>query len=217
MKIKELRLYTKNLEGQVEFYTGVLNLAIAEMTPSSVSFKIGDSLLIFESREEFTCYHLAFNIPSNREIEALEWLGKRVNIIPFEGNEVIDFKNWNAKSIYFYDADSNIIEFIARKDLELKSLEEFSSTSILSMSEVGIGTANIRKVYKDIAALRPIPIFDGNFDKFCALGNHEGLFIIANLKYKTWFPSDDKIYPSEFQIRGDYNFDYKNGKIIEIV
>ena len=216
MKIKELLLYTNNFESQVDFYTRVLNLSIVEKSLGRVSFKAGESRLTFEFRDKFTAYHIALNIPSNREIEALNWLQRKVEIIPFEGKDLIDFKNWNAKSMYFYDADRNIIEFISRKDLKLISTPKFSSNSILSISEIGIGTNNIQKVYTDINALRPIDIFDGNFNKFCALGNHEGLFIIANMKEKTWFPSNDKIHPSEFQIRGDYNFDFINGKIIEI-
>ena len=217
MKIKELLLYTDNLENQVDFYTRILDLSIVERSSSRVSFKVGESRLTFMLSDKFTPYHMAFNIPSNREMEALNWLRRKVEIIAFEGKDLIDFNNWNAKSMYFYDADRNIIEFISRKDLNLLSSGEFSSNSILSISEIGIGTKEIKKVYTAIDVIRPIDIFDGNLDKFCALGNHEGLFIIANMKDKTWFPSNDKIYPSEFQIKGDYNFDFINGKIIEIV
>ncbi len=217
MKIKELLLYTNDIKRQVDFYTKVLNLSIIEKSFGTVCFKVGDSTLTFKYRDKCTPYHVAFNIPSNKEIEALNWLKEKVEIIPFEGNELIDFKKWNAKSMYFYDADLNIIEFISRRDIEVISEEEFTSNSILSISEIGIGAKQIKKLYKIIDSIRPIDIFDGNFDKFCALGDHMGLFIIANLTSKSWFPSNDKIYQSDFQIRGDYNFNFINGKIIERV
>ena len=217
MKIKELTIYTNNIQRQIDFYSQILNLNIVEKSMDSVCFKVGDSILTFRYRKSYTPYHVAFNIPSNKEIEALKWLKERVEIISFESYELIDFKNWNAKSMYFYDSDLNIIEFISRKDLKLVHKGKFSSNSILSISEIGIGTLNIERVYNDINKLKPIPIFDGNFDKFCALGDQKGLFIVANMKRKTWFPSNDSIHPSEFVIKGDLNFEFKNEKIIEIV
>src|SRR5210317_1278415 len=177
MKIKELILYTNNIERQIDFYVKVLNLPVLEKSADSVCFQVGVSVLIFKYRDRQMSYHVAFNIPSNKEFEALNWLKGKVKVIPFEGSDLIDFKKWNAKSMYFYDADMNIMEFISREDIEENAKEDFSSNSILSISEIGIGTRNIRKVYDGICTLNPIAVYDGDFDKFCALGDEHGLFI----------------------------------------
>ncbi len=48
------------------------------------------------------------------------------------------------------------------------------------------------------------------------MGNNEGMFILAHTKLKKWIPTNDKIHRSDFTIKGDYNFKYTNGKIMEI-
>lgn len=216
MKIKELILFTNNLEKQLEFYSKVLEFELVKETSESFSLNVGDSLLTFKFRENFTPYHFAFNIPSNKENEALNWLKQRVDILPFEDNEIIEFGHWNAKALYFYDADKNIVEFISRKKLKMDSCEVFSSKSILNISEIGIGTSDIKLIYDSINTIKNIDIYDGSFERFCAIGNEEGLFILVNNNIKRWFPTDDEIYLSDFIIKGDYSFEYKKSKIIEI-
>jgi len=54
------------------------------------------------------------------------------------------------------------------------------------------------------------------FDRFCAVGDENGLFIVVNNELKKWFPTGDLIEQSDFKIRGDFNFNYTNGEIIEI-
>jgi hypothetical protein len=61
-----------------------------------------------------------------------------------------------------------------------------------------------------------IPIFDGDFSSFCAVGNDEGLFILINKNEKKWFPTNDVAYTSDVIVKGDYNFAFKNGKIKEL-
>tara|TARA_R110001583_G_scaffold51378_1_gene160490 strand:+ start:4795 stop:5448 length:654 start_codon:yes stop_codon:yes gene_type:complete len=216
MKIKELILFTNNLEKQLEFYTKVLELELVKITSESFSLKTGKSLLTFKFSKNCKLYHFAFNIPSNKENEALNWLKLRVDILPFEEREIINFKNWNAKALYFYDTDNNILEFISRKNLKINSNETFSTKAIINISEIGIGTSDIERIYDSINNIKSIEIYDGSFQRFCAIGNEEGLFILVNNNIKKWFPTDDKIYLSDFIIKGDYNFEYKKGKIIEI-
>ncbi|MBK5209464.1 MAG: VOC family protein [Flavobacteriaceae bacterium] len=216
MKIEELILFTNNLEQQVDFYATVLEFQIINSTPESCSFKIGQSTLVFQYKKDTVPYHFAFNIPSNKEDEALKWLKERVEILPFDENEIIDFSSWNAKSIYFYDADKNIVEFIARKNLNINFTEKFSSKSILNISEIGVATMQIPALFKRLNQILGIDVFSGDFERFCAVGDENGLFIIVHKQLKKWFPTGDKIYDSDFIIKGDYNFEFKNGKIIEI-
>lgn len=216
MKIQELTLYTSRLKEITSFYAAVLEFEIHEKTEGSIAFLLGESILRFVEHKNSSPYHFAFNIPSNKEIEALEWLKGRVDVLKLEGKEIVDFASWNAKAMYFYDADKNIVEFISRRDLEEKSDENFTSQSILNISEIGIGTNHIEEVYDKLTTMRNIDIFDGGFEKFCAVGNDHGMFIIVNKTKKKWYPTNDIIYESDFVIKGDYNFEFTNGKINEI-
>ncbi|AOW21895.1 VOC family protein [Urechidicola croceus] len=214
MKIQVLILYTTSLEKQYHFYTKTIGLKSSHKNDTSFAVHVGSSILEFRKSNESKPYHFAFNIPSNKVEEAYQWLNSKVTILPFEEKDIIDFPNWNAKAFYFYDKDNNIVEFISRKNLNQKSNTIFSSNSIINISEMGIGTSNIKQIYNAINELNPIEIFDGNFERFCAIGNEEGLFILVNKNIKNWFPTDDDVYESDFKIIGDYNFEYRNGKII---
>jgi catechol-2,3-dioxygenase len=215
MKIKELILYTNNLDEQLDFYVHVLELQLLKRTSQSGSLKIGSSILTFKFKEIITPYHFAFNIPSNREEGALNWLKVRVGILPYEGKDIANFESWNAKAFYFYDKDFNIVEFISRKNLKAYNEDNFSSKSILNLSEIGLVTTQIEKTYQKLNRIQKIDVFDGNFKRFCAVGDDEGMFILVNPMIKKWFPTDDEAFASDFRISGDFNFEYVNGEINE--
>lgn len=213
MKINELTLYTANLKDQLDFYTNVLEFKLLNKKAYQFSLKIGSSILIFKFKENARTYHFAFNIPADKEIEALDWLNKRVSILPYLGNAIANFKSWNAKAIYFYDKDFNIVEFISRKNLKIYEDQIFSSKSILNISEIGIADSDINDMYKRLYNIRKIDVYGNCSDKFCAVGDEEGMFILVNYKAKTWIPTGDKIFQSDFIIKGDYNFEFAEGKI----
>ena len=217
MKIEELIIYTNNLKEQITFYGDLLRFELIGTTGMTASFQIGESVLTLIEKRNSLPYHFAFNITFNKDKEALRWLKERVSVIKFEDDEIINFENWKAKAIYFYDKDQNIVEFIARNGIDNDSKEMFSSKSILNISEIGIGTSNIKRLYEQINTMKPIEIFDGSFERFCALGNNDGLFIAVDMLKKDWFPTGDKIYPSGFIVKGDYNFAYLDGKIKELI
>ena len=143
MNIKELQLFTPNLKAQTKFFTEILELDIAESSDNSVSFQIGHSILKLVDRKAFTPYHYAITIPANQEKEALQWLKKRVDILKYEEEEIQYFDFWDAYAIYFYDADGNIGELIARKNLDNDSDRPFDKNALLEISEIGIPTVDI--------------------------------------------------------------------------
>jgi len=91
MQIKKLKLFTTNIIAQKEFYSKVLGFNISSEDHFSVSFNVGHSILEFQLRDNSTQYHFAFNIPSNKEEEALLWLKSRVKILKDGNKEIQDF------------------------------------------------------------------------------------------------------------------------------
>ena len=216
MKIKELTLFTQNLKSQIEFYSKGLEFKMINCDDASCSFNTGNSILTFKVQEGSKPYHFAFNIPSNKENEALGWLKERVQLLSFEEKELMNFESWNARAMYFYDPDMNIVEFIARKNLNINSNNAFSSKSILNISEMALASTNIKETIAILNSINPIKKYSGDYKRFCALGDEDGLFILANPLLKKWFPTDDEIEQSDFKIKGDFNFEFKNGKFIEL-
>ena len=101
MQIKEVLLSTNNLEEQLDFYANVMEFKVLHKTSQQFSLQIGSSRLTFKFKKNAGTYHFAFNIPVDKEIEALNWLKKKVEILPYQNKEIADFKSWNAKAIYF--------------------------------------------------------------------------------------------------------------------
>ena len=218
MRIKELNILTFNLNSQIDFYKGILGLNIINRTENKVTFKIGNSLLTLKQDKNFKPYHIAINIPCNMDFDALKWLKERLNVLKFNNNEIQDFSYWNANAIYFYDADKNVMEFITRRNLNNQSTENFSYKSLLEISEIGMPVDDIKSTYESIRKIVNIPIYDGGFDKFCAIGGEKGLFICINKNKKRWFPTGDKAYSSDFEIdfqlnKDCYSLRFDNGKI----
>lgn len=205
MKFHELKIYTQNFSNQIDFYSKTIGLNLVEKSTTQALYKIGASQLRIVKSDKFQPYHFAINIPSNKENDALQWLKKRVEILKDNDNEIQDFDFWNAKAMYFYDADNNIVELIARKNLSNESDQDFTIDSLLEISEIGMPVGDIEAAYTALNNVTNIEIFDGGFERFCAIGNESGLIICINKKIKDWFPTGDKAESSEFSLKFEEN------------
>lgn len=200
MRIQKLQIYSGNLKEQLCFYRDTLNLKVTDNSDDYFEVETGYSTLRFQQKENATAYHIAFHVPDNQHNEALEWVKERVPVLRGNGQEIIDFLDWSAKSLYFYDRDQNIIEFISRESFSKPESALFSEKSILGISEVGLVTENIKEKFDFLHTNFELEKYDGDFERFCAIGDDEGLLITINQKLKDWFPTDDKAYKSEFKM-----------------
>lgn len=219
MIIKELKIYTQNLSSQIDFYFHKIGLDCLEESDQQVVFQVGKTKLRLVKSERSHPYHFAINIPCNQEKEALRWLKERVEILKDGNNEIQPFDSWNARAIYFYDPDQNIVEFIARKNLGNESQEEFGAHPLIEISEIGMPVNDIATAFKALRQLSDIEKYDGSLERFCAIGDENGLFICINKQLKAWFPTGDPAHSSAFEIKFqelgiDYELAFIDGGII---
>jgi len=193
MLIKEIKLLTNTLAETKYFYHQILGFPIIIEEKNLISFQTGFSLLTFqEANEKNPVYHFAFNIPCNKIEEALHWLELKTEIIKADGEtEIVDFKNWNAKAIYFLDNNGNILELIARSDLKNEDNKEFTSNSFISISEMAIVIDNVVKTATDLIQSLNISYFEKQkpAEEFAALGDDNGLLILSKAG-RNWFLTD---------------------------
>lgn len=201
MTIKHLTLYARQPAQQRRFYGETLGLPIHSETKEAVTFSIGRSLLSIKAAPEARPGHFAINIPSRAAEDASKWLKNRVAILTDQGNEIQDFVRWNARAVYFYDPEHNIVELIARKNLGYPLEGAFGTNSFIEISEIGMATEDIKACYTPLHTLMGLEIYDGDFKHFCAIGDEQGLIICVNRNTKTWYPAGDTAYPSEFQLQ----------------
>ncbi len=205
MKIERLEIWSRNITEQLKFYRDLLELEISNYEEESFEVQFQHSVLKFTKNENTTPYHIAIHVPDQQEKEALEWIKEKTTVQKHNSEEIIDFSNWNAMSIYFYDADENIMEFISRKRLFKPKSPLFTSKSLLGIAEIGLATADISEKFNFLHKNYDLDIFDGSLDKFCAVGEDEGLIITIDKNQKDWFPTDDKAYSSEFKLEFRHN------------
>ncbi len=208
MKITKLSIYTSNLKDQFKFYRDVLGFKVKNHSEDNFELEMGYSVVRFEYRENATPYHIAYHIPDNQEEEALKWVENERKVLRYNMEKIIDFSNWQAKSVYFYDEDKNIIEFISRRKFSKPGSALFSAESIIGIAEIGLATDDIPDKFKKMNIECRLNKFDGDFDRFCAIGEPSGLIITINKNEKDWFPTGDKAYASDFEI--EFEHDSKN-------
>jgi len=195
MKIKELHLLTNDIDKTADFYNGLLKMNITAKTEEELSVIIGSTKLKFiRSEVPRPVYHLAFDIPNNQLNEAYAWLSDKVKILPVTADSKIsDILLWNAKSIYFYDTNGNLLELICRFDLDNQSTKIFDASSIISISEIGLVTHDVPALVKTVTEKYNLPVFyrQPAQENFTAVGDDEGLLVLVN-ENRNWFPTQEK-------------------------
>ncbi|WP_047788499.1 VOC family protein [Tenacibaculum mesophilum] len=194
MTLNEIEIKTIDIKPIKNFYKNVLELPTTQSDNKSICIKIGASYLKFieDTKNPPPAYHLAFNIPENKLQEAIDWSANRFEFVKKE-NEVLitNFENWNANSVYFYDVDGNILEFIARHDLDNTATEQFNSSQVLNISEFGIVKDRPDVYGKYLIDTYGLHLFEKNHNSetFTALGDDNGLLIIVKTN-RNWYPTE---------------------------
>jgi catechol-2,3-dioxygenase len=211
MQIKRLILQTSMLKELTAFYKTGMCLPADSKNENETIITAGSTELVFKqvsAADPF--YHIAINIPANKIEEAKIWLTSRVELIWMDeyNSDIADFVNWHAKSVYFFDPAGNIVELIARFDLDNKTDETFSSSQFLSVSEVGLvikenefdkSVTSLKKQYQLSYFAKQLPM-----PHFRAIGDAEGLFIVVP-ENRNWFPTikASGIFPIEVQFENN--------------
>ena len=195
MKILEIEIQTDNIKETETFYSEILGLQLVNKEQNSISFSAGQSKLTFIKSDNINPkYHFAFNIPNNKLEEAILWAKSRLSLIENDENGIIaNFESWNANAIYFYDNNNNIVEFIARHDLENATDRPFDTSIIESISEIGVVTEKPLEIAENLIETNDLYYFSKSTksEKFVALGDDDGLFILVETNRK-WYPTEQK-------------------------
>ena len=208
MKIDYLELATRDLNVQRDFYANVLELPV-ELSGGQLRVQAGTTTLAFgKASPDFDGgYHFAFNIPANQLLAAKAWIAERVPLLrDVNGKDDFDSTNWNSHSVYFKDAAGNVLEFIARRDLENPVEGGFNSGHILNVSEIGLPSDDVIGLANELCTTLGLSVFRQQpNENFTPVGDDDGLFILP-VKNRIWIPNSGvpaKLLP--VIVRGDTN------------
>lgn len=198
MRLSEVELLGRDLDGQRRFYGEVLGLE-AVLEAGRLAVRAGRTRLLFspepDPRDGPLSQHLAFNVPPGQFGEARGWVSERANLLPDASGETVFFsQDWNARMLYFEDADGNILELIARHTLNGAFPDApFVPGSLLGVSEVGVACPDPGELAGRLEGLGLIRYRDSSPD-FIPLGDEEGLFILVR-EGRPWFPTAQAARP----------------------
>lgn len=211
MNFVEVRLPANDIHAQTAFYGDLLGLPIVQRSAGEVHFQVGRSKLVFtqpsplplshpsnNAQEErgYPPQHFAFNIPEHRFDDAKVWLQARCKLVPdAAGNEVFYFENWDAHALYFYDADGNIGELIARHTQPTPHAGAFDASALFCISEVGIVTDKPAATAMLACGRLNAHLYRTELnDVFVPVGDEDGLLIIVKTG-RLWFSS--RVLPAQ--------------------
>ena len=192
MNITFLELSAKDLQAQRDYYSNVLGLPV-NLVVEKLDIAVGTTILVFtQAHSDFDgAYHFAFNIPENQFDNAKRWISNRIPLLYDEtGKDEFESESWNSNSIYFKDAAGNVLEFIARHNLKNAVSNEFDSSQILNVSEVGLPSEDVI-AFADILCTRlGLSVFkqEQPGTTFTPVGDDNGLFILP-IKDRIWIPN----------------------------
>jgi catechol 2,3-dioxygenase-like lactoylglutathione lyase family enzyme len=212
------------LAGMKQFYCQSLGLALIAEQADRLTVAAGETRLTFVSAEPADrgpFYHFAFNIPENKIVPALAWQKQRSALLPIPArlrdpqfpNEVVNYRHWNAHSVFFLDPAGNVVEYIARHDLTNAAGGDFTPKDILYASEIGLIVDDVLAVagkLKEVAGLDP---YIGSSDLFTAVGDQHGLLLVMKRGRILNFnqASDEKaarVYRTSARVRGSRAMTY---------
>jgi catechol 2,3-dioxygenase-like lactoylglutathione lyase family enzyme len=215
MKIYSIQIETAALDPVIAFYHTTLGLPYVA-DAGKVYFQTGGSQLVFsENPASRGIYHFAFNIPGNQIREGMAWLERAgIALIANEkGENQIDFSSWNAEAAYFFDPAGNIVELIARRDLQNESEHPFGLDSLMEISEIGIVTDDVLAWNARAEAEFGILPFDKQKPSadFSALGTDMGLFIVVE-EGRNWFLTDIPAAKAPLKV----SFENDRGEVFDV-
>ncbi|WP_062329940.1 VOC family protein [Paenibacillus pabuli] len=209
MKIREVGLLTHQMKAMKQFYGTSMELKLEDENTSSVSFRVGDSILCLQeaSGQENPFYHVALTIPTNKLADAKKWLHDRnVPLLSKDDKDEFYFPYWDATAIYFYDPSGNLMEFIAHHSLDNAVEETFDSGQLLCISEIGLPVDDVPDTINKMNGQYHLVPFAGDGKQFAPIGDAEGMFIVID-KAMPWFPDGRKpgVFATEVKVETGIN------------
>lgn len=202
--ISELRLQTHKIAELETFYGHELGLP-TQRHGEKLTIDAGATRIVFSATTEGKpFYHFAFNIPENKLESAVKWQKKRTELVRRNNQDVVHFSKWNADSVFFRDPAENLLEYIARHDLENAATGEFTTTDILYASEIGLVVDDIPKTVTAAKTHLNLDIYRDNAQNFASIGDEHALLVVMKRNRK-WFPARKrpaKVFPINATIRG---------------
>ncbi len=199
MLIHSLALASRSPEEQHSFYSGTLGFKASEERRDHNTINAGATKLKFQKSVSAQYYHFAFLIPEGRIEACMDYVEKRgIRLLPLDGSKIIEFDP--GRSIYFFDPDGNIAEFIERPVIK-GGQGAFSIDEVVRVNEISYPVEEPLRINKEFRSKFGIEPGQGAFfrEDFCWCGDYEGVFLLTR-PGRNWLPTQKPAVPNSFEI-----------------
>jgi len=207
------------LDRMKEFYHRKLGLKVVAEKSERLTLAAGLTHVTFipaGAGDSQPFYHFAFNIPENKIVAALDWQKSRSPIIPVPESlrdadhpaEVVNYRHWNAHSVFFFDPAQNVVEYIARHDLKNAKPGPFDSRDILYASEIAFIVDDVPTTASALGKAAGMDLYGRGGEFFTALGDERGLLLVMKrgrlLSLASSLKKEAGVYRTSAVIRGPH-------------
>jgi catechol-2,3-dioxygenase len=193
-----------------EFYRDLLGLRVLAECADRLTVGAGETSLTFESADAGAgqpFYHFAFNIPENKVRAARDWQRERTPLLPIPArlrdraypDDVVDYRHWDAHSVFFFDPAANVVEYIARHTLKNDAPGAFSSKDILYASEIALVVDDVPAAATRLKEFAGLEQYRDGSPQFMAVGDERGLLLAMKRGRVISFDSPQKKAVSVFR------------------
>ena len=206
MKLLTIELETTDLTGTRLFYTQQLGLSVVAESANALTFQVGWTQLTFRAvMRPVTPYHFAINVPAGMLEQCMHWFSFDYLDTQTCGQTIAEFRDWRARSTYFFDNNGNLLAFISRYDLSAVDANITLDDLFQGISEIGISTPCVSSTTRQLASRFGVTPFSKSRPKadFTALGDETGLFIVSKLRRPWLFtsiPAESTNYRITFEL-----------------
>ncbi|QIH77412.1 hypothetical protein GTN30_01860 [Macrococcoides canis] len=204
--IPEIKKFYKSIGFRVREIDDKL---IINVQHSEIVFKRNEALM----NESF--YHFAIDIPPLQYNRIKASIKDKIELLIEEDNDEIYFEHIDARSFYINDPAGNIVEFVARNDLDNKYIEVVN-VDYLRISEISLVTNKVIETFNQLKMYgfreRDNEILENGLNFICS--GIEKSYILLTKENRRWLFSDrlSKSFPIKI-ITNEYILNYKDDKL----
>jgi len=204
--ILRLRLKATRLPEMARFYGEVMGFGVAA-SPRALTVEAGGTRLHFEQAAEGgqPIYHVAWAVPENKLALAKAWLAARTPLLVHpDGRDEFHFRSVNRHAVYFADPAGNVLELIARHNLDDGTAGPFTLADVLYVNHAGLVVDDLPGSVRDLETglglgLRAEPTPD-----FAQLGDEHRHVVLVTRK-RLWLPElkvPAEVFDTEIVLHG---------------
>lgn len=150
-------------------------------------------------------YHVAWAIPQNKLPLAKAWLAARTPLLVHpDGRDEFHFRSVNRRAVYFADPAGNVLELIARHNLDDGTDGPFTLADVLYVNHAGLVVDDLPGAVRELETGLGLEPRADPTPEFAQLGDEHRHLVLVSRK-RLWLPEmkvPAEVFETEIDLHG---------------